>query len=352
MKRGRGLGNMQPRKERKFDPVKFEGIEGINKDSMRDLWIEIFQHVDFSDVLADNLFLVSKITNQNFIRRYLESTKMSSRIFRLPKGLIDVTKMNEEEAKLMEKMDEEDNDDGENDAIEKEREVNEECDDEKGDRDDDDRDGEDDGHDGTDPIPKAAAAFADWRSKLLTEAAKGQLPSWIRRGDVAHFEDLGDYRNMGKMIWDGAKLIDLDYHSSDDYGIVPSCFKINEFPSTSYFVNTIDHNSDIWLDPSDFDIEHLNIPTSLFLPISMNNYTYEPPKVVSFKLTDKKNGRVLFALIPADGDADPDSDPPRFPRRDRLWTSCNITSPKICNEATQAGMNGHNVVAHPDLEME
>lgn len=37
------------------------------------------------------------------------------------------------------------------------------------------------------------------------------------------------------MVWDGEKLIDLDYTSADDYGICPKELKIDEFASTSYF---------------------------------------------------------------------------------------------------------------------
>jgi len=63
----------------------------------------------------------------------------------------------------------------------------------------------------------------------------------IRRGDVVHFEEFSDYRNEGKLIYDGAKLISLNYEF-DDYGCLPPEFTVNEFGS-QYFLETIDHNS-------------------------------------------------------------------------------------------------------------
>src|SRR5579883_2666480 len=42
----------------------------------------------------------------------------------------------------------------------------------------------------------------------------------LLRGDVIHLNWLGDYRNMGKLIWTGEKLVDLDYNV-DEYGNIP-----------------------------------------------------------------------------------------------------------------------------------
>lgn len=42
----------------------------------------------------------------------------------------------------------------------------------------------------------------------------------IRRGDVVHFEEFGDYRTDGQYIFDGKLIIELD-HETDPYGSLP-----------------------------------------------------------------------------------------------------------------------------------
>jgi hypothetical protein len=81
----------------------------------------------------------------------------------------------------------------------------------------------------------------------------GKIYPNIKRGDVVYFEDWGDYRNTGKLMWNGTKLIILasDY---DDYGHVPYEIKIEEFPHRDYFSKSIDHNSLINIMGSDYKI--------------------------------------------------------------------------------------------------
>ena len=93
----------------------------------------------------------------------------------------------------------------------------------------------------------------EYSIQVLNKMVIKYLPRWIRRGDVVHFASLESYRNAGKWIWNGNTLVTLDYHSADDYGIIPAEFLINEFGSIHYFADVVDHNSCIWMDLSDFD---------------------------------------------------------------------------------------------------
>lgn len=74
----------------------------------------------------------------------------------------------------------------------------------------------------------------------------------IRRGDIAHFKMMGEYRNDGRYIYNGEKLEELDRDSIDDYGAVPPSYQvINEFPN-DYWVDAVDHNWYVWFDPTPY----------------------------------------------------------------------------------------------------
>jgi len=79
----------------------------------------------------------------------------------------------------------------------------------------------------------------------------------IKRGDVVHFEEFSDYRNEGKLIFDGEKLIELDTEY-DDYGCVPKQFTVNEFGS-HHFIETIDHNYIVHLRADSYVIDGMYI---------------------------------------------------------------------------------------------
>jgi len=75
----------------------------------------------------------------------------------------------------------------------------------------------------------------------------------IKRGDVVHFDDCDEYRNSGKMIYDGQKLLFLD-DKYDEYGHLPKEFTLNEFKDKHYFLETISHNCLIWADFTNYQI--------------------------------------------------------------------------------------------------
>ena len=76
-----------------------------------------------------------------------------------------------------------------------------------------------------------------------------ELP--LLRGDVIHLDWLGNYRNDGKLMWDGEKAVSL-YYELDDYGTVPKCFSFPEFP-VDHFYSSIEHNKLIWIAPNSLE---------------------------------------------------------------------------------------------------
>lgn len=74
----------------------------------------------------------------------------------------------------------------------------------------------------------------------------------IKYGDLVTFECIADYRNDGKLIYDGEKLIPLS-HVEDEYGNLPDMFHVltwNQgviFPPR-YWQKVIKHNWYVWLD--------------------------------------------------------------------------------------------------------
>jgi hypothetical protein len=72
----------------------------------------------------------------------------------------------------------------------------------------------------------------------------------IARGDVVTLDTDAGYRNNGKFIWDGKKVIGL-YTEVDDYGSLPPEIEIaddNDFEPDSW-EDLIDHNEYIWYSP-------------------------------------------------------------------------------------------------------
>ena len=76
----------------------------------------------------------------------------------------------------------------------------------------------------------------------ITEALKVRpVKEFLKRGDVIHLGWGSNYRNNDKFLWDGKKVILLDYEM-DDYGGVPKEFTFPEF-RPDYFSESIDHNN-------------------------------------------------------------------------------------------------------------
>lgn len=91
-------------------------------------------------------------------------------------------------------------------------------------------------------VCESDAFFSDEiNQKLLPDLLKYPL----FRGDVVYMPWIGAYRNDGKMLWGGSKLIHLNYEP-DEYGAVSREFTFPEFPF-SYFYESIDHNTISWL---------------------------------------------------------------------------------------------------------
>lgn len=75
----------------------------------------------------------------------------------------------------------------------------------------------------------------------------------IKKGDIIHFDAWSAYRNDGKVLWDGKKMI-LLADTIDDYGHLPRAIKIEEFPHRDYFSKSITHNNLINIDGDNYRI--------------------------------------------------------------------------------------------------
>ena len=113
----------------------------------------------------------------------------------------------------------------------------------------------------------------------------------IKKGDTICFGGRS-YRNEGVWIWDGNKIINLD-DSIDDYGSVPSLFKVgNEF-KPNHWIDIIDHNSIIWLE--DELLEKIEIKNSIIIK---DDYLYVKGTVVIFNETYNINITIWKNKIP------------------------------------------------------
>lgn len=68
----------------------------------------------------------------------------------------------------------------------------------------------------------------------------GARTAQFKPGDVIHLATSGNYRNDGRIVWNGRRFIDLDY-DVDDYGSAPSEYTFPEYP-LDHFYDSIDHN--------------------------------------------------------------------------------------------------------------
>lgn len=109
----------------------------------------------------------------------------------------------------------------------------------------------------------------------------------VHRGDVLHVKAMGDYRNEGKFMYDGLKIVDLDY-TRDEYGAVPAEFKvIDEFP-IRYWTDAIEHNG----------IVHFNVePRMNQILANLTRKDLKDPDLEIYESTFDHNGtsyRIIF----------------------------------------------------------
>lgn len=98
----------------------------------------------------------------------------------------------------------------------------------------------------------------------------GQL---LKRGDVLHLSWGSDYRNDDKFLWDGEKVVLLDY-KNDDYGSVPKEFAFPEF-RPEYFSESIKHNNIVRLSDEKVNevVKNFNVETQTsFVTDKYNKY--------------------------------------------------------------------------------
>lgn len=87
-------------------------------------------------------------------------------------------------------------------------------------------------------------AFPDvWEPAKIAKIIKKYVTSDWMRGDVIGIKNVEDYgyRNVGKYMWDGKKLVELS-EEFDEYGHVPYEFLVGKEFHAMYWRNTIVHN--------------------------------------------------------------------------------------------------------------
>ena len=95
----------------------------------------------------------------------------------------------------------------------------------------------------------------------------------LKRGDVLHLGWGSSYRNDDKFLWDGEKVVLLDYEI-DDYGSVPKEFPFPEF-RPEYFSESIVHNNIVRLTPKKIEdaVRNFNVDTQTsFVTDRYNRY--------------------------------------------------------------------------------
>jgi hypothetical protein len=125
---------------------------------------------------------------------------------------------------------------------------------------------------------------------FLTQVIKRNLKTnLLKKGDVIHFDDYSDYRNDGKVLWDGHQAIFLadDY---DEYGSVPLSMTINQFPRTDFFTESIDHNNYVWFDYEGYQAGQ---PKKMGMDPDINATIYE---VTYNKINPKVEGNQTYKV--------------------------------------------------------
>ncbi len=109
--------------------------------------------------------------------------------------------------------------------------------------------------------------------ECLATLTKAAIKKGAVRGDVIHIFKL-DYRNDGKTIFDGEKVINLD--DTDEYGNVPKQFKVYDikdgYRPAKYWNEVITHNNYVWCDVSKDKTEIMaNITSGKCPAVSIND---------------------------------------------------------------------------------
>jgi len=98
-------------------------------------------------------------------------------------------------------------------------------------------------------IPLKSFEFDEKSFKILNTKLQDFITvNKIRKGDTIRLsQQYNIYRNEGVIIYDGNKLLNLDITIDEESNLPPE-IKINDFPITSYFENSVEHNNVVWFD--------------------------------------------------------------------------------------------------------
>lgn len=102
----------------------------------------------------------------------------------------------------------------------------------------------------------------DWEFDTFSpiKIAKKYVTSDWMRGDVIGIKNIKNYgyRNVGKYMWDGRKLVELD-EEYDEYGHVPIEFLVGKEFHAMYWRNTIVHNELVYAKFIKKDLQNVKI---------------------------------------------------------------------------------------------
>ncbi len=139
---------------------------------------------------------------------------------------------------------------------------------------------------------KSEEALTDITQGVIQFVIPRNPNSQLVRGDVIFLGWESGYRNIGKLMWNGEKVIELDY-DLDDYGNVPSCMQFPEFPP-DHFTDSIAHNEIFCLSLDSQKELQNNFDSDTQLSSISDNYRTYPVKII----TDADPVTIKFSSLP------------------------------------------------------
>lgn len=105
----------------------------------------------------------------------------------------------------------------------------------------------------------------------------------MKIGDTVRITQFGDYRNNGVLLYNGQKLVNLNY-DVDDYGSIPELeeFNIINYPISEYFKITISHNNFVIMKAKKYQLKLLE--------------TYYPSKEKLLELKEYREDSYILGL--------------------------------------------------------
>lgn len=144
-----------------------------------------------------------------------------------------------------------------------------------------------------DEFNEALPEFLDEITEIVNNINQTTDERLVLRGDVVMLDNLSGYRNDGKLIWDGERVISLDY-DLDDYGNVPCSMTFPDFPP-DHFIESVYHNYIFHLSTESKEELKRNFDEETQTSCVTDKYNCYP---VVINTTDKKTAWIKLSAIP------------------------------------------------------